>query len=117
MALSAREMRLLRTFIDGPQTWDAAEFTDVLTSLTAKSLIAPVNDGPMHMLTPAGRAITGSAKIVLFPHSNTNPSPKFRVVSFGDWYNTVGETRPYVETDTYPEARQIADRANAQVGE
>lgn len=55
--LDADELRVLRTYANGPRIWDAASLFGIVTGLDARGLIAPA--GPQSnafVITPAGRA-------------------------------------------------------------
>lgn len=55
--------------------------------------------------------------VALYPYSNTNPSPKFRVVKSEDWWAVVdGEksTYKFTEYDKIDEALNARDRLNAE---
>lgn len=53
--------------------------------------------------------------VIIHPHSNTNPTDKYRVLDSGDWAKFInGATTSYGYTtwDTYPEALAARDKAN-----
>lgn len=50
------------------------------------------------------------------PHSNTNPTNKYRVVRFKDWHNVVYGTKkkvtPVSEHETFEEAAKACEKLN-----
>lgn len=52
---------------------------------------------------------------ILHPHSNTNPSDKYRVVDTANWTrfaNGVAKAYAFTAWDTYAEAERVRDEAN-----
>lgn len=55
--------------------------------------------------------MTSPTYVVLQPHSNTNPSNKYRVVNFDDWQSG-GLLYEFLSHDSYESAKADADTRN-----
>jgi hypothetical protein len=54
--LDEEELRLLRTYADGPRIWDAASVFAIVCRLDGKGLLVPSGENGAYALTDKGRA-------------------------------------------------------------